>query len=205
MHFRLLRRDEKGVSAVEFALLAPVLITFIIGIAQMGKMFFVNADMRAAVAVGARVASVWPVPEHATIVSAVEGRLVRTGAIDKTTVTVADGEDASGNPFITIGMTYQVPLDFVFFQISGLTLTESRRVYIQRESETTTDGTLSTAPTPSVPPPSVPPVNPPPPNPPPSDPPPADPPADPAVPPPVPPGKDKDKDKHDHGGCKHHC
>ena len=34
---RLLRRDNKGIGAVEFALVAPVMISFVIGISQMGK------------------------------------------------------------------------------------------------------------------------------------------------------------------------
>ena len=53
---RLIQRDERGVTAVEFGLILPALLTLIIGTTQMGKLFFSNADMLHAVGAGARVA-----------------------------------------------------------------------------------------------------------------------------------------------------
>lgn len=151
---RLLRRDNKGIGAVEFALVAPVLISFVIGISQMGKLFFANADMKNAMAHGARVASVWPVPGDAAILAAVDERLARSTAVADSTVAVVRGTDERGNDFVRIDMDYEVPLDFIFFELGPVTLEDSRKVYIQMAgnvpqnpiagtTSTTTGGTTS--------------------------------------------------------------
>ncbi len=145
-----LRRDDRGIGAVEFALIAPVLISFIIGISQMGKVFFANADMKNALASGARVASVWPVPDDATILAAVNDRLARSDAADDAEAEVVHGED-NGNPYIELRMTYSVPLEFIFFSAPPVTLSDSRRVFTQVTNangttygaSTTTGGTTS--------------------------------------------------------------
>ena len=142
---RLLRRDQSGVGAVEFALVAPVLISFVIGISQMGKLFFANADMKNAMAAGARVASIYPVPEDPVILAAIDQRLVRTGAEDRAEAEITRDVDADGNPFIEIEMTYSVPLEFIFFNVEPVTLTDSRIVFTQvtQANQTTYTGTTS--------------------------------------------------------------
>jgi Flp pilus assembly protein TadG len=140
---RLLRRDNKGIGAVEFALVAPVLISFVIGISQMGKLFFANADMKNAIAHGARVAGVWPVPSDSTIVAAVNDRIARTNGLAKATVTVVRGEDDNDNDFVTITMRYQVPLEFIFFDVGPVTLEDSRQVFTQMEGEVPEETTTS--------------------------------------------------------------
>src|SRR3546814_6685643 len=55
-----LRRDQRGAGIVEFALAAPLLFLTIIGIAQLGILFFSNAGLSHAVAEGARLAAIFP-------------------------------------------------------------------------------------------------------------------------------------------------
>ena len=111
-------RENKGIGAVEFALVAPVLIGFVIGISQMGRLFFANADMKNAVAHGARAASLWPVPtDDAAIKAVVMDRIARTGGAGKAKVDVVRDQDGIGNDSIEITMRYQVPLDFIFFDV----------------------------------------------------------------------------------------
>jgi hypothetical protein len=153
MQKRLLRGDNRGIGAVEFALIAPVLISFIVGISQLGKLFFANADMKNASAAGARLASIYPTPADATIISTINGRLVRTEASAHATPAVTHGTDGSGNPYIEIRMTYSVPLDFIFFRVPSVTLHDTRRVFTQvaqgnstniTTTSSTTGGTTST-------------------------------------------------------------
>ena len=66
--------DVKGMSLVEFALIAPALFTFIIGIAQLGLLFLANAGLKAAVGEGARDATIWPKPSDAKIVEVITSR-----------------------------------------------------------------------------------------------------------------------------------
>lgn len=145
-----LRRDNRGIGAVEFALVAPVLISFVIGISQMGKLFFANADMKNAMAHGARAASVWPVPQDPEILAAVNGRIARTGGVGSADVTLVRGMAPNGNEFVDINMDYEVPLDFIFFNAGPVTLRDSRRVFTQMNgvvpppNSSTTGGTTST-------------------------------------------------------------
>lgn len=202
--------ETKGIGAVEFALVAPVLIGFVIGISQMGRLFFANADMKNAVAHGARAASVWPVPQDdAAIKAVVMERIARSGGEAQAEVDIVRDQDGIGNDSIEISMSYKVPLDFIFFDISPVTLRDKRKVYIQMAGTAPVNNNVGTSP-----PPTSPPADPPPADPPPTDPPPADPPADPppADPPPedppadTGPGKGKGDDKHeDHGTCKKKC
>jgi hypothetical protein len=141
----MLRRDDKGIGAVEFALVAPVLISFVIGISQVGRMFFANADMKSAMAAGARVAELYPVPSDATIIAAVNNRLMRTGARARATPTVVHGTDGNGNAYVELRMTYSVPLEFIFFSPPPVTLHDTRRVFTQVTSANSTTYTTTSA------------------------------------------------------------
>ena len=196
MRTRSLISNQRGVSAVEFGLLAPVFISFIIGTTQLGTLFFANADMRNALATGARVASDWPVPQPAAVKAAVEAHMVREGAGAAATVTVTDStKDANGNPYMRIAVTYNVPLNFLFFSPT-VRLGDTRTVLLQRSiasaSTTTTPPATPTTPepTPTTPTEPVTPT-----------------PTPPTTTPPTttPPGKDKDDKHEDHGTCKKKC
>lgn len=213
MRIRKLGSNQRGVSATEFGLLAPVFISFIIGTTQLGTLFFANADMRNAIAAGARAASVWPVPSSAKVKEAVEAQLVRAGVEEAADVTVPPAAvDANGNPYMQILMSYDVPLNFLFFDTT-VTLSDTRTVMLQRDYVAKTTTPPTTTPTgPTTPPADDPPADDPPADDPPADDPPADdPPADdpPADDPPVdtdPKDKDKGEDKHeDHGTCTKKC
>lgn len=57
--FRLFRRDrEKGASAVEFAIVVPLLLTLVFGIMEAGWMFSQQVEVRNAAREGARLAVV---------------------------------------------------------------------------------------------------------------------------------------------------
>ena len=144
---RLPSRDDKGVGAVEFALVAPVLISFIIGVSQLGRMFYANADMKSATAHAARLASVYRTDgelDDATLIAAVKDRLMREGAASKVTVTITRGTD-SGNPWVQLNTAYSVPLEFIFFTTPPVTLHDTRKVYTQVASANATTYTSTTS------------------------------------------------------------
>jgi Flp pilus assembly protein TadG len=128
---RRLRGDEKGAGAIEFALVAPVLLGFIIGLTQLGMLFFANADLHNAVAAGARLAMIFPRPTDAQIKTKVTSMLPKLVQANLTTPTITHGTDAKGHDYADIAINYQVPLDFIFYKPAPVTLRENRRVYIQ--------------------------------------------------------------------------
>lgn len=128
---RNLTGDARGVAIVEFALALPVLLGLIIGATQLGMLFFANADLRNAVAAGARYASIYPRPGDSEVIARINARIVR---LDRTHVqgpTITRGTDANGHDYAIIQMTYAVPLDFIVYRTPPVTLSESRRVYTQ--------------------------------------------------------------------------
>jgi Flp pilus assembly protein TadG len=139
--FLKLRSDSKGTSAIEFALLAPLLITFLIGITQLGFLFLANTGLKSAVGEGARLATIFPRPTDAQIIERITDRRfgLEPQYITNPTITPATAAQRTamnGRDFLTIRMSYAVPLDFIFFTTPPITLVESRRVFVHRAATT---------------------------------------------------------------------
>jgi Flp pilus assembly pilin Flp len=144
--------EERGASAVEFALTAPVLFGFIVGIAQLGTLFFANAGLKSAVEEAARYATIHPRPS----IEKIEQRIIEGEfGLDEDFVTepVVTTGKVGTRDYVTIEMQYYVPLDFIFYRTDPIILSESRRVFVQPQ--------LAATPPPSSPPPAPPPPPPP--------------------------------------------
>ena len=132
---RALLRGRRGAGAVEFALAVPLLLGFVLGTAQLGLIFFAQADLRNAVAAGARHASIYPRPGDEAVIERIEARMADLEARYVVGPTVTRGTDNNGHDFADLEMRYAVPVDFILFRTPPITLTERRRVYTQPEAE----------------------------------------------------------------------
>ncbi|QPQ55881.1 pilus assembly protein [Allosphingosinicella flava] len=128
---RPLRRDERGASTLEFALVAPALILFLIGIPQIGMLYFANAGLNNALAEGARQATLWPRPDEAQIKARIAAGQFGLKPSALTIAPLAYG-NSDGADYAEITMRYNVQLDFGFFRPDPILLQKSRRVYLQR-------------------------------------------------------------------------
>ena len=126
---KALLRNKRGVGLVEFALIAPVLLTFIIGTAQLGQLFFANAGLKSAVGEGARFATIFPRPTNQQITNRIVNRRFGLDPVYVTGPTLTHNK-ANGRSYVDIQMTYAAPLDFIFFRTPPITLTEQRRAFI---------------------------------------------------------------------------
>lgn len=148
-----LLRNPGGLGAVEFALLMPVLFAFIIGITQVGILFQAQAGLRHAVQEGARYATLYVPsttgtqqrPTDQQIIDKVNaskyglsggtvtGPTITTGTATVTTSAATTNTSAGTftTTYLDITMSYQVPLNFIFYSPAPITLTETRRVYVQ--------------------------------------------------------------------------
>jgi Flp pilus assembly pilin Flp len=124
-----LRRDKRGVSATEFALILPLLIVMIVGIAQMGILYFAHAGLRNLVAEGARFASISPRPTDAAIKARINqgGFGLEPAHLSQPTITYGN---TSGNDWADITVNYTVRLDFIFWAPAPFQIRETRRVFI---------------------------------------------------------------------------
>ena len=127
---RRLRRDARGIAALEFGLIMPGLVLMVVGIAQLGVLFMANAGLSEAVAAGARYATIWPRPSDSQIQTCVTGAAYGMVAANLSTPTVAHGVSSGAN-YVDITATYSQPMDFIFFTGPTVTLSETRRAFIQ--------------------------------------------------------------------------
>lgn len=123
-----LASDQRGASAVEFALAIPILLTLIIGILQLGILFSANAGLRQAVEEGARYATIYPNPSDSAIVTRVTDSKFGLQSAYITGPTVTHGT-SGGVRYVDVAMSYAAPLNFVLFQTSPVTLNYTRRSY----------------------------------------------------------------------------
>ena len=124
-----LRRDNRGASAIEFALVVPFLVAIIVGVAQMGRVYLADAGLRNLVADSARFASISPRPSDDQI----KARL-RSGGFGLDTRNLSEpavtyGAENGAN-WAQINMTYSIQLDFIFWRPAPIRLVEQRKVYI---------------------------------------------------------------------------
>lgn len=124
-----LRRNTRGASAIEFALVVPFLVLLLVGMAQMGRLYLAHAGLRNLVADSARFASVAPRPTDAQI----KARLRSGGfGLDQAQLSepnVSYGAEGNAN-WAMIEQRYSFQLDFIFWRPAPMQLVEQRRVFI---------------------------------------------------------------------------
>lgn len=130
-----LRSDRRGVSVVEFALLAPLFILMIVAVAQAGILYYAHSALRNAVSEGARYATIYPRPATSAIIDRINNNRATGGNGTYTTPTVTYAQDSStGYWRATISMTYTTSLNFLFFTVPNITLSYTRQAHVHAPS-----------------------------------------------------------------------
>ena len=124
-------RDCRGAALLEFAFAVPVLLTMVIGAAQLGLLFYANAGLKHAVGEGARYATIFPKPTNTQIIDRIKAQQYGLDPAYYTDPTVVDCV-ANSRPCLDITMRYSAPFNFIFFQTPAVTLVERRRVFPQQ-------------------------------------------------------------------------
>ena len=127
---RRLRGDRKGVTAIEFALIAPLFIFLIVAVTQVGGLFYAHAALRNAVSEGARFATVFPRPTEAQVIARVNAHRGPGGGTYGTPAVVYQLDTATGNWRASVSMTYTASFNFILFRWNGVTFTYSRRAWV---------------------------------------------------------------------------
>lgn len=136
---RAFRRDERGASAVEFALVVPLLLMLVLGIIDFGRLLFVTQSLTAAVREGGRELATLPNLGDATRRAAVQARVVGAfqpmggAAITGAQVVLSTAPDAGGNVTVRVaGYTY-VPVTPIARLVGFGTITLSRQAVFRWE------------------------------------------------------------------------
>jgi Flp pilus assembly protein TadG len=138
-YFRSLRDDRSGSVVIEFAILAPVLITMLMGVLQMGLAMQNYNALRSVAAEASRYAVVQRQRNTTLATSAVEAR-ARTVAIaapyglktGRLTVacTNAATQRVSGATEMTLTLTYNIPTFLSIVGIGEIPLTFTRPIFV---------------------------------------------------------------------------
>lgn len=115
-----LARDRRGVTAVEFALFTPVLLTLLIGLTEVGRAHYQAKAVENGLRAGALFASRNPLPLSASAKTAVEN-LVKTGNLQGTPPYLVPGWSDTGSSLAIDPLTFDV--DGTPLQIVRLTAT----------------------------------------------------------------------------------
>jgi hypothetical protein len=121
---RALFSDRRGVSAVEFALVAPVLVALVLGVTEVGRLIVQADAVEKSLRSGAVFAARSELPLDATAETTIEN-LVKTGTADGTGAFLVPGwaeegasltiepieVDVDGNEVTIIRLTASVPFD----------------------------------------------------------------------------------------------
>ncbi|MFP5328926.1 MAG: TadE/TadG family type IV pilus assembly protein [Alphaproteobacteria bacterium] len=118
--------DKSGSAAIEFVVAAPVLVSMLWGIFQFAILLQANAGMHHALGEGARLATVWPTPSTTAIQAKITS--AKFGLGNGTWATPVITTPAAGT--MQIDVSYQQPLDFLFFDGPTVTLAASKTVYL---------------------------------------------------------------------------
>lgn len=128
---RRLLRSTRGAAALEFALVAPVLIFMMLGVFQTGLYYIANSGLKQAVDEGARAATMYvPAttnhrPADSTILAAITAAKFGFNSANAT-VTLTHGT-ASGGNYVDIQASYTIVS--LGYGLPALTLMETRRAF----------------------------------------------------------------------------
>jgi|KBSSwiS6_1023812.scaffolds.fasta_scaffold42009_2 Flp pilus assembly protein TadG len=126
--FRRFLPDRRGAAVLEFALVAPVLFTMLLGIVVLGILFLAQAGLRSAVEDAARFATIWPRPTQADIEARITARRFGMDPANIVAPTITFNTTASPN-YVTITMGYNITINYIL-GTKTIALTETRRAYV---------------------------------------------------------------------------
>ncbi|MCW6529042.1 pilus assembly protein [Sphingomonas sp. MMSM20] len=120
--------DRRGTAIIEFAVAAPIFLMLAFIIIQLGLLFGAKAGLESSIDEGARYATIYPTPSDAAIIGRIQATQFLLGRATVTGPTITHGTNA-GSAYIDIQASASVPLNFVLFQATPVTLNYTRRAY----------------------------------------------------------------------------
>ena len=129
-----LRRNEDGAAVIEMAFALPALVVLIWMIVQLGLVFRAMSGIQHALGEGARAATLWPIPDKATVEakmnSAVYGIGPGTFEITEPVQGTADGSD-----YWDLEVTYTQNTNLIFLPGPTISVARNKRVWVAETAE----------------------------------------------------------------------
>lgn len=138
----LIRRDrvhrDRGAAAVEFAIVAPLLLLILLGLVDLGRLFFVEVSLAGASREGARAAAVGrPSAQVNAVVQASSPGVARISSLgDVTSITVQPVPCSSGaNASVVVSVPFRWFTPVELLQVFNPASQGGRQLTLQSKSE----------------------------------------------------------------------
>ena len=126
-----LTRDRRGVSAVEFALIAPAVLTLIIGAMNLGIYFWSKNALDHAIDETARYATIYPTPDTAALRTRFDDSLTRSFPTGTLSFTSTAGT-TSGVNYLDLQATTSIKVDLALKTFGNIPIVSTRRVFLPK-------------------------------------------------------------------------
>ena len=123
-----LKRDEGGAAVIEMAFALPVLIILIWMIIQLGLVFRAMSGIQHALGEGARLATIWPVPDVDTIEGKMNDAVYGIGPGEFDIPTPVAG-NADGSDYLDLEVTYSQDTDLLLIPGPTISVSRTKRVW----------------------------------------------------------------------------
>jgi Flp pilus assembly pilin Flp len=124
-----LRRDESGAAVIEMAFALPAMIMLIWMIVQLGLVFRAMAGIQHALGEGARLATIWPVPDVDDIQERMDEAVYGIGPGDFDIPEPVSGT-ADGSDYLDLEVTYTQPTDLLIIPGPTINVSRTKRVWM---------------------------------------------------------------------------
>ncbi|HSG34202.1 MAG TPA: TadE/TadG family type IV pilus assembly protein [Sphingomonadaceae bacterium] len=122
-------QDQAANSTVEFVIAAPVLVSFMVGILQIGQVMHANGAMRNAIGDGIRYAKVYPDATETQVLNETRAGMAGVNVDGITELQFVRGT-ANGAAFGRITMQYELQPMIPFAPMPPIVIEEERTAYL---------------------------------------------------------------------------
>ncbi len=123
-----IKRDQSGAAVIEMAFALPALIVLIWMIVQLGLVLRAMSGIQHALGEGARLATIWPVPDIDTIQDRMDEAVYGIGPGDFDIPAPVEGV-ADGSEYLDLRVTYVQETDLLLLPGPTISVSRSKRVW----------------------------------------------------------------------------
>jgi Flp pilus assembly pilin Flp len=123
-----IKRDDSGAAVIEMAFALPILIILIWMIVQLGLVLRAMSGIQHALGEGARLATIWPVPDVDTIQDKMNDAVYGIGPGDFDIPPPVEDE-ADGSEYLDLTVTYSQDTDLLLIPGPTINVTRTKRVW----------------------------------------------------------------------------
>lgn len=126
---RAIARSNRGVSALEAALILPIILFVLLGTLKFGEILYARSAMNSAVEEASRYATIYPTPSDTDIAARFRARSF--GFMPSSvTPTITRGAISATVKYIEVKATWSHSIDLVLFTVGPVNISARRRVYM---------------------------------------------------------------------------